>query len=235
MKRFILFAGLLLLFSAACSSPAAVGSEPQANNAEETRAESEPQSSEEHNEEDDHAGESEEDHGDEHGDEHDDEHDSEEGVREHDAHEHGAAELSVAWSGSELAVDLDTPAYNILGFEYAPSSSEEQAILDETIAALEAGDLLQFSPEADCTVMSASVETELDEAEHSEDEEAEVHSDIVVSYNVQCQNPDRLEMLDLTRLFERFPNFEDLRAQWISDTSQSAKQLTAADPVIAFE
>ena len=72
----------------------------------------------------------------------------------------------IAWSGSDVAIDLQTPAYNILGFEYAPTSDAEKALLAERIAALETGALLQFSPDAECTVVSASVQTGFSEEGH---------------------------------------------------------------------
>ena len=248
MLKTILLTGLLLISAAACT-PAA------AEEAASQNTESEEINKEEHNEEGDHdeddhdegdhneGSHDEDDHDeDEHSDEHDehDEHETDGESREHGAHEHGAAMLFIAWSGNELAIDLETPAYNVLGFEYAPSSDAEKALLDESVAALEAGDLLQFSPDADCTLISASVETELAEEAHEEhedeaaQEDEEAHSDIAVSYNIQCEQPDNLESIDISQLFAQFPNFEDLRAQWISDTEQSAKALTADNPILTL-
>jgi hypothetical protein len=97
---------------------------------------------------------------------------------------------------------------------------------------------LQLSSEADCTVTSAVVETELSESAHEEGEEEheeETHSDIDVAYAVQCQNPDALESLDASGLFVRFPNFEALQVQWISDTQQSATELTADNSIVSFK
>ncbi|MCP5098889.1 MAG: DUF2796 domain-containing protein [Chloroflexi bacterium] len=221
MLKYFLLMGLLLISAAACTTTAAEETTPQIIESEEAHED-------EHDE-----------------DNHDDEHESDEAFRDHDAHEHGAAELMIAWSGNELAIDLQTPAYNVLGFEYAPASDAEKALLEERVEILEAGTLLQFSPDANCTLIAASVETELDEehedthedkeAEHEEHEDDEVHSDIAASYNVQCEQPDKLESLDVSKLFSQFPNFEDLRAQWISDTAQSAKALTADDPVLTLK
>jgi hypothetical protein len=223
MFRYWLIICLLLLVSVACSPTTSEATEPQSVEGEEM---------------------SDEEHTDDHNDEHDDKHDEEEeheeheedaDHREHGAHEHGAAILTIAWSGNDLAIDLETPAYNVVGFEYAPTSEEEKALLDESIAALEAEGLLQLSPEADCIFTSANVQTELSEAEHEEEEDAEeTHSDIDVAYAVQCENPDDLESLDASGLFARFPNFESLEVQWISDTQQSATELTQDDPVVSL-
>jgi hypothetical protein len=215
MFRYWLIICLLLIVSTACSPATSEATEPQPMESKEM---------------------TEEEQADNHNDEHDNEHDEEDDDhREHGVHQHGVATLTIAWSGNELAIDLETPAYNVVGFEYTPTSEEEKALLDESVAALEAGDLLQFSPGADCSFTSAVVQTELSEAAHEEEVEAEeTHSDIDVAYAVQCQNPDDLESLDASGLFARFPNFEALQVQWISDTQQSATELTPDDPVVSF-
>jgi len=51
---------------------------------------------------------------------------------------HGSAELFVAWSGSDVVVDLISPANNIFGFEYEPSTEEDIAtVADRTAPGLE--------------------------------------------------------------------------------------------------
>ena len=224
MFRYLLIICLLLVTSAC--SPATTESQPVES--EETSAEEQEDNHDEDN--DDHDEHEDVDEHDDHDDE--DEHDDhdDDDNREHGAHEHGAAALTIAWSGNELAIDLETPAYNVVGFEYAPTSEEDIEVLDESVAALEAGNLLQFSPEADCIITTAVVETEMSEAEAEE-----THSDIDVTYSVVCQTPDKLESLDASGLFTRFPNFEALQVQWISDTQQSATEITADNPIVSFE
>ncbi len=185
---------------------------------------------------------------DDHDDKSDEHHDEEEGNqgderRESGAHEHGAAEMTIAWTGSELAIELLSPAYNVLGFEYAPSSEDELALADESVAALEAGAFLQFSASANCELTSADVHADFLTEEHDEDEahedhedeEAGTHSDIDVEYSITCEQPDRLSELDLSGLFVQFPNFEDLSVQWLSDTQQSAATISAENTIITLE
>jgi len=325
------------------------------------------------------------------------EHDHEDATehREHGAHVHGAAALMIAWSGNDMAIDLETPAYNILGFEYAPASEEEKALLAESVATLEAGDLLQLNPDAECTVVSANVQTTLSEegheheeekspvehackhlaegpevavtaaaaadlagttavtgthirldvtlaasegyiaytaaeageyifyadsavtlalqhadgemiqpestlaadaladcpsfvtaftfdlaagdnilaitnadgssettlvhlvveavggdhehGEHEDEDEAghadhdeeghaeEVHSDVDAAYNLTCRQPENIASIDAGALFAQFPNFAEIEVQWVSDTQQSAGDLTPENPVLSFE
>ncbi len=232
MLKYILL--LLLMLSLAFVGCAPDASDSAATN--DTATEHEDHEDEEHADEE-HA---DEDHADEeHGDE-----DHEGSHREHDAHEHGAAELTIAWIDNQLAIDLDTPAYNVLGFEYAPSSDDEIAFADESVAFLEAGTFLAFSPAAECGLVSADVDTEFskEDEEHGDEDHAdedhadeETHSDIEAAYSVECQQPDELTTLDLAGLFSEFPNFEDLQVQWVTDTQQSADTLTSDNTALSFE
>ena len=188
---------------------------------------------EDHGSEDDHDGEgAAEDH--DSGDDHDggDDHDSADGDHDdHDdeiegglgAHEHGAAELSVAWSGGDMVVDLISPTFNIFGFEYEPTTVEDTAIADDRTAALTAPGIMVVNPEADCS-QSGDAETEL-EFEGS-------HAEITVSWLLTCENPAEIRQLDATALFDEFPSLEDLDAQWASESGQSSAELTPAAPIL---
>ena len=229
MFRNLLIICFLIVFAAACSPITPETAEPQGAVTEEITAE-EPEQEASHDDEHDN------DHAEAHEQEENEEDDDH---RQHGAHEHGAAKLTIAWSGNDLAIDIQTPAYNVLGFEYAPTSDPEQRLLEESVATLESDTLMQLSPEANCSLISAVVQTELAEEMHEDGEEhedeEETHSDIDVAYTVQCQNPDKLELLDASALFVHFPNFETLQVQWVSDTNQSAKNLTAEDPTLSFK
>ncbi|MCB8944787.1 MAG: DUF2796 domain-containing protein [Ardenticatenaceae bacterium] len=229
MFRYLTLICLLIGLTAACTPTTQEPTETQLTESEEMHED-------EHESEEDHDHEDEADHEDEHEHEEGDDH------REHGAHEHGVAELTIAWSGNELAIDLETPAFNILGFEHSPHTEEEQKLLDESLATLEEGNLLLILPQdADCTLMDTAVHTELGEADHADEDaehdeaEEETHSDIDVAYNIQCQHPDKIEALDASELFAHFPNFEALHVQWVSDTQQSAQDLTPDDSLLSLK
>lgn len=149
--------------------------------------------------------------------------------REYGAHVHGVANLSIAWSGSELVIDLNTPAYNVLGFEYAPLTIQQEVLLEESIAAFQTGDLLVLSPDAGCEMSLIHVETDIEDDNRLD---GATHSDFEVMHNIECQNPSALESVDAGPLFSRFPNFETVQVQWVSDTTQSAKELTQNDTIV---
>ena len=162
---------------------------------------------------------------------HDEEHEEK---HEHGVHEHGRATLTVAWSNKDLAIDLQTPAYNILGFEYAPSTTEEKKRVIECVEALKTESLIEPSAEAKCSIIAADVQTGFG-AENKSKEEKTNHSDFDVFYTVKCQNPDALKAIDTGGLFAAFSNLTTLQVQWISDRGQSAQTLTPKHPILFFD
>jgi hypothetical protein len=187
-----------------------------------------------------------------HGHDHDGEH------REHGAHVHGIAALNLVLDGDEVHVELDSPAANIVGFEYAPSSEADHAALDAAVARLNDGDrMLRFNAEAGCRMEKAKVGSALlagkhqahaddhghDKHEHAhehdkhahdhDDHKGDTHADIDVVYHFECAKPAELTQLSV-ELFDAFSGMEKLNVQYVIDSRQGAAELTPANHVIRF-
>ena len=86
---------------------------------------------------------------------HHDHHDDEE-MRQVGSHVHGAANLAIALDGSSLTIELESPYYNLVGFEHAPETEEQKSSLKLAEAALsDAGSMFRFNEDADCQSDSA--------------------------------------------------------------------------------
>jgi len=142
------------------------------------------------------------------------------------AHEHGAADLTVAWSEGDMVVDLITPTQNIFGFEYEPTTDEDIALVAERIDALSEPGIVAINAEAGCELAGA-VSTEV-EYEGS-------HAELTASWLFSCAQPDQIKQLDAAGLFAEFPSFEDIDAQWASATGQSSAELSPSAPTLALE
>ncbi len=71
-----------------------------------------------------------------------------------------------------------------------------------------------------------------DHEHHGADEhKGETHSDFKAVYRFSCQNPDKLAIIDV-RLFELFPGIEEIEVQILTETKQTAMELTAQKPKI---
>ncbi len=207
----LLFALALMLGLAACGSAEEVSSSAEADPA----AVVEEQGDEEQGDED------EDDHDDEHDDEHgDDDQNDSSGLG---AHEHGAADLSVAWIGTDVVVDMISPTQNVFGFEYEPETEEDLATAAERTKALTTDGIVAVNAEADCTLLEPAT---------TEIEREASHSEVTVSWAFTCANPDQIESVDLTALFAEFPGFEDIDAEWISESDQSGAELSPDQPTL---
>ncbi len=174
------------------------------------------------------------DHGDDDGDaEHGDEDDGDEDHGDDDhsdgglgAHEHGAAELTVAWSGSDMVIDLVSPTHNIFGFEYEPTTDGDLAVVADRTDALTAPGVLAINPEAGCT-LTEDATTEL-EYEGS-------HAELTATWLLVCEDPAEIRQIDAAGLFAEFPNLNDVDAQWASESGQSSAELSPSDAVLVLE
>lgn len=100
------------------------------------------------------------------------------------SHHHGMAEVSMVLSADgAVSVALEIPAGDVLGFERAPATEAEEAILSDVIEILsDPMSLFEFPAAASCAVVSS--ETSL-EAEGD-------HAELAAAYLLQCANASAL-------------------------------------------
>jgi hypothetical protein len=158
-------------------------------------------------------------------------------------HEHGSGTLNVALDGPILAIELDGPAANYLGFEHQPHNSEEQAALDGATALLRDGPrLFRLPPAAGCRLLAVTVEkppwptvtpggNAADDPEKSQDHEHadEAHADMGGSYEFRCADPAALAVLKV-EAFALFPALKELAATVLGPGGQAGATLTPARP-----
>ena len=197
----------------------ACGSEDDTTNAALSPADS---SDDGHDDQDDHEGED-DDHedGDHEGDGHDDhEGDPAGGLG---AHVHGLAELFVATSDDDLVIDLVSPTHNIFGFEHEPVTDEELDLVAKRTEVLSGPGVFVVNAEAGCE-LTGEVDTRLEfEGDHAE---------LTASWQFSCEHPDEIDQIDAAGLFAEFPNLEDVDAQWVSASAQSAAELSPSATVL---
>lgn len=195
-------------------------------------------------------------------DEHHHDHDAEH--RQHGAHVHGIAALSLALEGNEVEIELDSPAANIVGFEHPPSSADDQAALDKAIATLNDGDsLFRFNDAAGCRMESAEVSSELLDDDHEDHDDHETHDGHEAHSDEETEGHQDEEhkgehahegeahsdieaayrfecdtpdkLTALTvELFEAFPGMEKIEVQYVVESKQGAAELTVKDQVVEF-
>lgn len=160
--------------------------------------------------------------------------------REHGAHEHGVAVLTLALADHDLAVEFESPAANLLGFEHAASSDKDRQAVAQAAQRLRAPlTFLSLPSAAQCSVTKTTVESELlgsatDATHHDHKDEHEGHADLTAKYQLQCKVPQALDIVDV-QLFDTFKGIEKINAQWLTANGQSAKVLTPTDHTIRLQ
>ncbi|MEO0854891.1 MAG: DUF2796 domain-containing protein [Cyanobacteria bacterium J06648_11] len=100
--------------------------------------------------------------------------------RQLDSHVHGITNLNVALEGNTLAIEMESPAANIVGFEHRPETAEQEQAIADALEQLEAGDLAFVLPDAaGCALLEADARTSFEEddhGDHGDDKHAE-HDD----------------------------------------------------------
>lgn len=158
-------------------------------------------------------------------------------AREVGAHEHGHGALNIAVDGNRIAMQLEAPGFDIVGFEHAAESTEDRAAIQEAVALLaQPGELFRFPDGAGCSVTEASVELlggEHHEGDAHAEEEHEAHAEgedrggearhteFHAAYGISCDDPDALTAIDFP-YFEVFPNAEELELQMVTDAGAGA-------------
>jgi len=180
---------------------------------------------------------------------------------QHQSHQHGLVEFNIAQQGKQLLIEVQAPGSDLLGFEHAPETDQQQRQLQAAQDQLQQPQqLFSLASAAQCKLLSVDVQHNLappvdgehatkDEAkeheehagkddakeheEHEEHEEQGEHSGFSAQYQFRCDNIKGLKQIS-SRWFEHFPASEKIDVQLITDAGQKSLSLTANQAVIGF-
>jgi hypothetical protein len=163
---------------------------------------------------------------------HDHQHDAEHQHQDDDftqlgTHVHGAATLTMVLEGNELQLALQSAAFNIVGFEQAPKTSEQKQEVALALDNLAQGNWFSVSSEANCEIQGADANTDLTEPGYNG------HGDFYANVSLLCQSPARLHQLSLG-LFNLTPALEKIDVQWVLNGQQGAATATLNNSTIQF-
>lgn len=168
---------------------------------------------------------------------------SAEETRQLGAHEHGVGRLDIAFEANRIAITLEAPGADIVGFEHEAESDADRAAVDRAIAALEKPlDLLLLPEAAGCAVSEAHAALSGDDHDdekphddhaagdahaHGEGEHSEFHAEYVLT----CADPAAVTQIDFA-YFKTFENARELEVQLVSDKGAKAFEVTREAPVL---
>ncbi len=144
-------------------------------------------------------------------------------------HTHGEGKLQILQAGSEWQFVLQLPAADVLGFEYAPSTTSEKKRYEETQKVFQRFDDI-FTLSNTCELLDITLESPWEVAnEHEGHAHRNTHSDFRVAYLLSCQGPvKRIEMTG----FPHWPSLQHVNAIWVTNKGQGALEVTPSQPAL---
>lgn len=183
--------------------------------------------------------------------------------RELGPHQHGHGRLSIAVEGSTVAIELETPGMDVVGFEHpAESEADKKAVADAKAKLSDPLSVLGVPTAAGCSVKAAQVafgeHSEHDEDHHDaksaegehggsegrgdkadadghkDDHDGHEHSEVRATYTLACKSPGALTGLSF-RYFDMFPGAQELDVSVVTEKSQGTFEVTRDKPQLALD
>lgn len=167
------------------------------------------------------------------------------------SHVHGLTELNLVIANQNVQIEFISPAINLLGFERASNSPEENKLFNEVLEDLQAAEWLLSDQLEDCQMSTPVLEApefgshemsegheehehEHDEHEH-EDHEHETgdHADFRVQYLFDCRSAPPSNFT--VTAFDRFVGIEEISVRWIVGRQQGVSNLTPSNATLSFD
>ena len=140
---------------------------------------------------------------------------------------HGTATLEIAIEGERMTVEFSSPLDNLVGFERAPRTAQEKALVNRAIEHLRKPEEL-FVPAAAarCTRIAAAVDAPAWDAPYKAPKGE--HAGLSATMEFRCEQPQRLGSLRVTA-FDAFPRLKNIDAQVAGGKKQRAARLTSGN------
>jgi hypothetical protein len=173
--------------------------------------------------------------------------------REAGAHVHSVADLAVAIEGSEVTVELQSPFYNLVGFERPPANDTEiSAWMDAARAVREPARIILLPAEAGCRLSRSSLgvlgatpvsvgagQSKTEPGQHHVADHGHDHGDdkngdsafhdALLSWTFRCANIQGVTSFEAAAL-RSFPRLTSLDTVFLGASAQKAGVLTREAP-----
>lgn len=162
------------------------------------------------------------------------------------AHQHGHGQLSLAIDGTRIDLLLESPAYNLAGFEHEPQTQAQRQQLARVREWLQTRPLVDTVP-ASCRLIDSQVDQthghDHEAAEHEHDHGAAEHdhdhdtgehghhSDFEVTQTLECPGLADSDKLT-TPLLTETEHMEELAVRWAGSRGQGGLHLHGEEGVI---
>ena len=147
-------------------------------------------------------------------------------------HVHGNATLEVAIEGQRATVEFSSPLDNLVGFERAPRSDKEKALVSQTTERLrKPEELFVPSAAARCTRIAANVDAPVLDTPYKAPKGE--HAALTATIEFRCEQPQSLRSLRVMA-FDAFPRLKRIDAQVAGAGKQRAGTLTSGNRTLSW-
>jgi len=154
---------------------------------------------------------------------------AEEEHRELGVHAHGHGTFNIVLDGRILAMELQAPGMDIVGFEHAAQTDAQKTAIASARKTLgEPLNVVTLSASAGCRLESVNVEL------HGEHEENKAHSEFHAEYQLTCAALDKLTEIAFP-YFQQFKQAEELDVTIIGPHRQQKLEVNRDSATISLE
>ena len=163
--------------------------------------------------------------------------------------------MNVAVIGKEVQIELDSPSFNLIGFEHQPKTKKQKKKVKRTEKLLANTAKLISIENNSCKVEHVTVGSPFaehddhkghddhkehkahdDHKEHKahDDHAEDTHSEYALEYHFVCDAAE-FTAINFSGLLSKFPNFSKIRVQWLSNDKQGDAELSANNQMITIK
>lgn len=148
--------------------------------------------------------------------------------REHGAHKHGAAELSIAFEGATGQIDFGVPSESIYGFEYVPKKDGDKKKQRDGLNSVEKNIsiMIQFDPSLHCVLSKEKIEVEQHKGEN--------HANVDAEFKVVCEKSPVGTNVTFN-IQQIFPKIKDVKVKIIADDLQKSFDANKSGAVLELK
>lgn len=166
--------------------------------------------------------------------------------REYGQHVHGEGNAEIVIEHNVVTVDMSLPGINVVGFEHAPRTPDDEAAIEAALVFFRTEPWLSFSPQAGCEVISINAHTHGFDGDHAhshddhghdhdhDDRHDHAHADFHILLTAHCQDARAMRWMEVD-VFTAFPGNELLRADVLTEDSAVRARLTAGQARIQLD
>ena len=142
------------------------------------------------------------------------------------AHEHGVVKLNIVLEEKQLIITMESSLDGVVGFERAPATPAEKAVVDDAVLKLNgAGKLFVAEEAASCrhvkTTLKAPV---IGVGVAAPIADSSGHGDLDGEFVFDCQDTSKLRQIEVA-LFDAFPRMKRIDIQAATSASQIKRTL----------